>query len=225
MMEFNVKRRKIITSYFLLSFLTTVTAGCTIAVPIVTIREIVQTVKFVRRLLEITQNISKTTAKNINVSYQDLGKDLRNKNFSADTIAKMEKRYSYLSTNGQKLVISKDRTKQEATKLFALLETRANQNSTPELRDKMLHDIKDKKRTFEEKIKIVEEVLSQMNTSIKKYDDILGYMQVGNGINEIQQYIDNVDKVIAQSDVLNKEVETALNEGQKIIDGVEPRSL
>jgi hypothetical protein len=220
MIEFNSKRRKIITSYCCVSFFSTVVWGCTPASP-VTIYRILQAVKLLRQFLDITQKTSKTTAANLNFSYQDLGKDLRTRNFSTETISKMEKRHLYLATSARKLTSFKNKTKDAAKDLFSLLETRANQNSTPELKEKMLPDIRDKKQIFEDKIKIVEEALSEIDKSIKKYDDILGYMQVLSGTKDIQQYIDNVDKAIAQADVLNKEVQTALDEGDKIINQFE----
>jgi hypothetical protein len=215
MNKINTKRRKIVALFFSLSFFTTIVSGC--APQVVSIRMILNGILIVKNLLDNTQKLSKKTSNSVNVSYQDLGKDLRNKDFSTGVIAKMEERHSNMRRSSDTLALSINQTKEQASKLFSLLETRANQNSTASLKDKMLPDIQKNKKIFEEKIQIVDKALSELNGSIKKYDDILGYMQVGNGINEIGKYIEDVDKVILQANVLNKDVQIAIDEGRATI--------
>jgi hypothetical protein len=64
---------------------------------------------------------------------------------------------------------------------------------------------------------LAEEVLSNIEKSVKKYDDILGYIQVATGLAQIDQYIRDVDEVIVQAKALDREIQNALRENEAIV--------
>jgi hypothetical protein len=97
MFDLNVKRQKIIASFFCLSFSLVLMVSC-VAPVVITGARIAQQVETVLFLFDITQKISIAISNSVNTSYQDLGEQLRNKNFSLDVIETMEVRHSDLST-------------------------------------------------------------------------------------------------------------------------------
>jgi uncharacterized coiled-coil DUF342 family protein len=168
-------------------------------------------------LLVLSKQLSNDTVYATSVSYKELGKFLDKKSFHTENIQTMEQRYSSLSQASVELRSKVNQTNSEANQLFSLLQTRANQNSTPELKSKMISDINDKQKVFNEKMQIANEVVSKIEASVKKYDDILGYVQVATGLDQIDQYINDVDKVIVQASALNSEIQNALSANQTIV--------
>jgi hypothetical protein len=81
----------------------------------------------------------------------------------------------------------------------------------------MNSDIHEKQKLFKEKMKIAEEVLSNIEKSSKKYDDILGYIQVASGLAQIDQYIRDVGSVIVEARSLDREIQNALRENESIV--------
>ena len=215
MVEFSAKRRRIIMS-FGSSLLFVMLSSC-FPPKVITIKNITTAVETVALLLKVSRQISNDTVYSMNVSFEELSGFLREQNFSTDTIQRMEQRTISLSENASKLRSQLRQTNSEAEQLFSLLETRAKQNSTSNLKKQMLSDIRDKKKVFKAKMAIANEVLSKVEKSVQKYDDILGYIQVGTGINQIDQYIHDVDTVILQANALDTEIKNALNESYKII--------
>lgn len=209
-------RRMLVTSLLGFSVLPVVLSGCMVP-RVANIANIVDAIQIVKILLTESRKISNDTVYSVNVSYKELGKFLNDKNFSTAIVQKMEQRKFQLSQAASSLRSKLNQTNTAATELFALLETRASQNSTSELKDKMIAGINDKKRQFEEKLKIAGEVLTNVDKSVQKYDDILGYIQVGSGLNQVDQYINDVDTVIAEAQVLDREIQGALSESQRIV--------
>lgn len=215
MVNFSLKRREIIASYFGLSLFFAFVSGC---IPqVVSVANIITAVRNVKQLLKICRQLSNNNVYTLNVSYEELGTFLSDKNFSTDVVQKMEQRSAYLSQGSSELRSQINQTSSAANKLFSLLKTRANQNSTPKLKSKMLSNIGDKQKVFKEKMKIAEEVLSNIDKSVQKYDDLLGYMQVATGLEQIDQYISDVDEVIVQAKALDREIQNALSENEAIV--------
>lgn len=215
MVKFSAKRRRIIIS-FGSSLLLVMLSSC-FSAKVITIKNITTAVDAVALLLKVSRKMSNDTVYSMNVSFEELGGFLRDQDFSTDTIQRMEQRTIFLSENARKLRFQLQQTNSEAEQLFSLLETRAKQNSTSNLKKQMLSDIRDKKKVFKAKMAIANEVLSKVDKSVQKYDDILGYIQVGTGVNLIDNYINEVDTVVSQANILNNDIKNALNESSKII--------
>jgi hypothetical protein len=215
MNKYNLSRRGAIRSLFGLSFYLAFAVGCT--PQIVTISNILIAVRTVRQLLRISRQLSRNNVFALNASYRELGTYLKDKQFGTQTVQRMEQRSAYLTQGNNVLRTRINQTSTAANELFGLLQTRANQNSTPELKNKMLSDISERQKVFSEKMKVAEEVLSSIEKSSKKYDDILGYIQVATGLAQIDQYIRDVDDIIAKAKVLDYEIQKALRENEEIV--------
>ncbi|MBF2064559.1 MAG: hypothetical protein IGS39_09090 [Calothrix sp. C42_A2020_038] len=217
----NTKRQKIITSFFSLSFCFVLIVGC--AAPVITLAKITNAISTVITLIDVTEKTLNITSKLVNNSYQELGENIRsedfriNGKFSNATVEQMESRHSELSKKHKELDNSIVQTKKAANNLFSMLETRANQNTRPELKAKLLNDINLKEKTFEDKIKVAADASSKVKTSIQEYDNILSVFQIGIGLAQAQEYITKVDSVIAEYKLLDQEVKIALDEGRQAI--------
>jgi hypothetical protein len=222
MFNLNAKRQKIMASLFCLSFSFVLIVSCTTA-PVINLVNIVNAAGKVATLIDVTEKILELSSNLLNISYEDIGKNIRSEDFRANqkfsnyTIQKMEERHLELSKKQKELDDSIDETNGAAKELFSMLETRANQNSNSLLRGKQLHDISVKKEFFLEKIKVSENFSLKLKKSIKEYDNILNVFQVYVGLGKAQKYIETIDSVISQYKILNQEVQTALSEGRQVI--------
>jgi hypothetical protein len=174
----------------------------------------------VSKLLQAWSAVKKSSTKlsnEVDTSYQSLKTSIVGSSVSTDTILVMEQNKSNLSSQVTTLRTSVDNTKKNAGDLFSMLETRANENSSSELKNKMLSKIQDKRNKFSEKVKVAEEVLSKLEQSVKKYDDILGYLQVSSQLDKVDQYINDIDKVISEGAILNSNIQVAITDGTAII--------
>jgi PDZ domain len=222
MFEFTAKRQKIISSFFCLSLSLVLMVGC--IAPVVTVSRLAMQVESVISLIDFTYKMSIVVSNLVDNSYQDLGDKIKTKDFSVDAIESMETKYSNLSTEHNKLDSSLSKTKGAANELFSMLQTNADENSTPELKRKMLTDISVNRKAFDQKIAVAENVSSQITASIKKYKDILGFLQNKTALKDVDGYIETIDKTIANAKLLDRDVQTALVEGRQIIKQYEQTS-
>ncbi|MBW4615015.1 MAG: PDZ domain-containing protein [Desmonostoc vinosum HA7617-LM4] len=222
MFDLNAKRRKTIASLFSLSLAFVLVVSCT-ATPVINLAHIATKANTLVTLIDLTEKTFYIASKLVNISYGELKQNINNENFvvgkkfSNELIENMETRYSDLSTKHQELDNSIDKTNTAANDLFSTLETRANQNSRPDLQEKSLRGIHLNKKAFTEKIEVAENVSSKLKLSIKEYDNILNFLQVTTVLDASQKYITTVDSVISQYETLNQEVQAALNEGRQIV--------
>ena len=174
-------------------------------------------VKAVQALLLLSRQLSNENAHVLNVSFAEFG-DFRKKNdFSVKSIQVMEGRSAQLTQGGSALRQRLNETDSEANSLFSLLTNRAKENSDGGVRRNLLSDIRDKQKTFREKMKEARSVFSDMETSIQTYDDVLGAVQVKAGLGEIDKYISDVDEIIDQANVMNQDIQSALQRNQQVI--------
>jgi hypothetical protein len=215
-----VSRHTLMNSLFCLSFLFVITVGCTTPI---TLAKISSSAKEVVLLINASEKALYVVSNLVNASYEALGQDIRSENFktgnksSNKIIEKMEARHSELVAKHQELDNSLSATNTASNKLFSMLENRANQNSQDSLKKQLLRDISAKKEVFSEKIEVAEDASSKLKTAIKGYDDILGVLQVSEGLKESQKYIGAVESVTAQYELLEQEVQVALREGRQVI--------
>jgi PDZ domain len=222
MFEFTAKRQKIISSFFCLSLSLVLMVGC---IPqVVTLSRLATQFRTVMSLIDVTYQMSIVVSNLVDNSYQDLGDKIKTKDFSVDAVESMETKYLNLSTEHNKLDSSLSKTKGAANELFSMLQTNADENSTPELKSKMLTDISVNKKAFDQKIAVAENVSSQITASIKKYKDILGFLQNQTALKDVDGYIETINKTIANAKLLDRDVQTALVEGRQIIKQYEQTS-
>jgi hypothetical protein len=225
MINFNVKRQRTAASLFCFSLFLVITVSCASA-PVIGLARIVSAAQTVVTLMDVSEKALYVVSSLVNTSYETLGEDIQSENFRADNrlsndiIENMEARHLELDTKHRELDESLDRTNVAANDLFSMLETRANQNSRDSLREEQLQDISTKKETFSETIKVAEDFSSKLELSIKDYDNILNVFQVKVGLGEAQKYIETVDSVISQYELLEQDVQVAIHEGRQVIENI-----
>lgn len=197
--------------------------GCTPVSP-VTIATIIQSVRLANNSLVIFQKLSEESGNSVKKAYENLGVYLNKENLSTDTIKLMEDTHGKLKQNADRLHQSLNASENNAKTLFDLLEERANQNQTVDLKDAMIEDIDKKKDEFDEKLETAKKVLEKMDASIQKYDDILGFVQVKGGLEGINKYKNEIDQVIVEGTQLNQDIQVAVSQAIIIIDSVQSPS-
>jgi hypothetical protein len=222
MLNFN-KRQKTIASLFCLSLVPVIAVSC--GAPVINLARIASSRSKVVALIGVSEKALYLLTNLVNASYETLGEDIKSESlransefsFSNAVVEKMESRHLELATKHKELDNSLDETNAAASDLFSMLETRANQNSTDSLKEEQLRNIGAKEEIFSEKIEVAESVSSKLKVSIKQYDDILNFFQTTVVLNEAQKYIETVDSVVSQYQLLEQEVQVALHEGRQVI--------
>lgn len=188
---------------------------------VITFVRILNTVRPVISLLNSAKKASSEATMSVNTSFQNLSQYLANRKVNAEVIGSMEGSLTEMKIKADTLRNILNATRIHSETLFELLEARAKQNKTTSLKESMLIDIKAKKETFEEKIKVAKDMLKQIDNSIQKYDDILGYIQVNSALNNVDSYIQDINSVISQSGNLNTNIQAAIDEGLTIVNAIQ----
>ncbi len=130
----------------------------------------------------------------------------------------MEEQYAELDNRFSELQSNFNRAQSEASTLFRLLRSRADENTNPEFKQAMISQIGEKEDSFNLKIGVASQVLSRVEKSIQQYNDILGFAQVTVGLDAVNVYIEQVNSVLAESDSLSVDIEKAIEEASEIIE-------
>jgi hypothetical protein len=215
MMIEKLSRRKAIVTLFGLTLFTTLAAGSGGAPT--TILMIMNQYSTVIKLLEVADELSGLTLTSVDNAYQDLGAYLRENNFTTTVVTLMEKQHTELNSRFSQLKENLKEVESEASTLFELLKSRANENTTPNFKQTMLTNIREKENSFDSKIEDANQVLSQVGQSVQKYDDILGYAQVSTALDKVDSLNKDVSLILAKSNSLKTDIGGAIEEASKII--------
>jgi len=210
----------------LYGFLATATFSCpaTVVPTVITFARIAQQARPLVLLLQQTRTASEQATTVVNASYSDLSGYLKANDFDGEVIQAMEQSLYTMRSRADTLQYLLSLTEGQSEQLFQLLEARAEQNTTEVLRESMLEDIENKRVTFNGKMEIAENVLTQINSSIQKYDDILGYIQVSESLAGIDEQVSNINEIIQEGNQLNTEILTAIDDGLAIVSNIEEQA-
>lgn len=206
-----------ITATGLLGYITLAAGSGAAAAGPVTIAEIVQAYRAVRTMLVIVKAVSSLATASVDSAYSDLPIRLRTDRLSVSSIQEMENTYAVLRHNADSLRTALTGTENNADRFFGLLTRRAKENTTPDLRDSMLRDIEAKQDEFGERLGTAKRALEEVDRSVQKYNDILGYVQVKAGLETIDRYQDEIERIIEQARMLNVQVQAAITESESIV--------
>ena len=173
-------------------------------------------------VLQMAQRLSTETNDSITSSYVALGDLLRSRGMESAQLTKMESSLFIMNQKADSLEFYLGEAVDNGTELFKLLRIRANQNETESFQDEMLEAIEAKEEEYEEKLETANRVLEQIRTSIQKYDDILGYLQVS--CTTKQDYFDDINSVIADGTRLNREIQQAIQDGIAVVNSYQTES-
>lgn len=188
----------------------------------VTITQIVKHRQLLITLATQTMQASRESAQSIDAAFADLSLHLASSSLTTQTVMGMEEKNRELQARSAELHLRMSDTKTVAHQLFEMLEARAKENSTPDMRRQMLDDIGARRRIFNERIRTAEAAISRVAQSAKKYDDIVGYVQVQAGLQGIDQHIGQIDAIITEANALDQQIQTAIREGLIIIEPLTP---
>lgn len=217
---FGKKSRKIFALLLCFSISLVLVVSC--APPVITLAVLSGKARTVIALMNVTEKALYLTSDLVSASYTKLGEDIRSEDFanqkiSSQAIKTMEVRHSELLGKQKELDTSLSKTDNAANEFFNMLRTRANQNSKPDVKEKLLQDINLQKTAFNEKLKVADNAASNLKKSIQGYDDILGELQVRTGLGQVEKYIKTIESITAQYETLNRQVQVSLQEGRTLI--------
>jgi hypothetical protein len=161
---------------------------------------------------------STETSQSIDTAFEDLRTHLNSASLATETIEGMERKNAEIKQRAAVLQQTLDNTEQAARQWFDMLEVRAKQNQTPAFRQEMLSDISTSQRAFNERTRTARAAVRQINQSAQKYDDIVGYVQVKAGLAGIDQQLVRIDAIITEAAALDREIQTAITAGLRVID-------
>jgi hypothetical protein len=211
-----LNRRKAITTLFGLTLFAALAIGS--GPQVITVTQILNQVSTVIKLLELVDQASGLTLASVDNAYQDLGTYLRDNNFKTDVVISMEAQYAELNGRFSELKSKLNKAESEASNLFKLLRSKADENTNPEFKKTMISRISEKEDSFNIKIDDANQVLSKIGLSIQQYKDILGFAQVTVALKTVDVYIGQVNSVLAESDSLSTDIKQAIEEASAIIE-------
>lgn len=189
------------------------------ALPPVTIASIVRGVQLTQGFMKAAKLLSAATSNSLDDAYTELAERLRAGDLSAGSIQEMEATHARLRAEADTLGWTLASTRTSANELFEMLERRAKENSTPELQRLMISNINANQHLFDEQVGRAENAMTHINASIQKYDDILGFLQVSAGLDQVNRYISEIEAVLGQAEALDQEIQTAIDQGMEIVEG------
>ena len=161
---------------------------------------------------------SRESTQSIDSAFENLRAHLGTASLATETIEEMERTNANLKRRAAVLQQSLRDTEQTAKQWFDMLEIRAKQNQTPNLRREMLHDITTSQRAFNDRMRAARTGIQNINRSVQKYDDIVGYVQVKAGLAGIDQQLVRIDAIITEANALDSEIQVAIRDGLKAIE-------
>lgn len=162
----------------------------------------------------VNTKADETTA-DIESAYSQLKTFLDTKDLTDETIKKLEAHLESIKAKSDALLDSLEKSEDNGNELFAMLTSRAEENQT--YREKMVASIEKKEEEFESKIKAARKVMSKIEKSVQKYDDIVGFFQVNKALEGIDDYILEADLAIKSGNLLNEEIKGHINEGLSLV--------
>ena len=155
------------------------------------------------------------TTEDIESAYSQLKTFLDAKDLTDEAIKKLEAHLESIKAKSDALMDSLKTSEDTGNELFAMLTSRAEENQT--YREKMVASIEKKEEEFESKIKAARKVMSKIEKSVQKYDDIVGFFQVNKALEGIDDYILEADQAIKSGNLLNEEIKSHINEGLSLV--------
>lgn len=189
--------------------------------PPVSIDQISRASKNVVDWMDKAKASSQELADSIGKANKDLAQYLNANNLSNETIKKMENTKSSLKGKVDRLRNCANNIKSNSVLLFSLLKKRTEENKTPQLKERMSQNISLHEAELERVYQVLLDMVKGYDGSIQKYDDLLGYVQVNRGLVGIDQMIVELNNCIREAVSLNREISSAMNEGQQIVRSIQ----
>jgi hypothetical protein len=188
----------------------------------ITLERIMAAAQLVQHGLKLMQMLSGETTTSVTEGYTDLGQFLKDQKLSNARIIDMEKRHTDMQKKADRFSQALSETESNANTLFTLLEKRSKE-APEQVQDGLLTDVAQKKSAFTLKLSLARAALLKLDKSIKRYDEILAYLQVSAGKDGVDKYMRDIDDTVAQSTALNQQIQIAVRDGMVLVDQSEQR--
>jgi hypothetical protein len=185
---------------------------------VIKLADVISAASGVSKELAKAQKASQEATTEVSETFTDLGAFLKAKKMNDERVVAMEKRLAAMRRKTDRFSDSLKDAEGNAKTLFSLLEKRARGISNEQWRDNLLDEVTQKKSEFQLRLDRARNGVEKLNGSIKKYDDIVGYLQVKRGIAGVAQYMGDVEETVLKSAELNKEIQSAIADGLRIVD-------
>lgn len=188
--------------------------GCSEDVTVASINH--QKAELQQALRQLGVKASATSEETVS-AHEQLRDYLRAEELSDRKLQKLEQRLDRVTSAYQDLQAQLDDAEGEGDALFSLLETRAKENRTRKFRKELLRKIDEKQNLLEDRLEAAEDVMETLGDSVQKYDDIVGYLQVNQGLDGVEGILADVQKAMDNSAGIDAEIQRHIDEGMEVI--------
>jgi hypothetical protein len=190
--------------------------GCTRAV-VTNSKAIVEMATAVLALLQEVRALSEVNAKTVQVEYAGLATTLKGGTVSSPEIQHMERTLASFRSQSGELKAKLSATTSKAHEFFDMLEKRTKESQSTDLRATALARIEAKRLELDQRLERANAAVAKLDAPIQKYDDILNYVQVNQGLGTLDTQLAEIDRVASDAARLSVEVNTAVAEGLVIV--------
>lgn len=203
--------------YSLCVLISLLIVGCAEDVTITSINE--QKTELRRALTRLGDQASNSNQETIS-AYEQLRDFLREEKLSDRRLRSLEQRLERVTRSYESLQSQLSDTEEAGEDLFSMLEERAKENRTRKFRKQLLNKIDENQDLLEERLEDAEEVMKTLGQSVQKYDDIVGYLQVNQGLGGVSGILDDVQRVMDDSADIDVQIRKHIEEGMQVVESL-----
>lgn len=196
--------------------LASVVAACNVAT-VVSLERLLAAAASAVTVLQALQQLMNASSSEMGSALAELRPEVAGGQVGDLRLKSMERRLAHMREGASQLEAQFKVSSKAIAEYLDLLETRAKQNKTPELKEQLLKDIDAQRTALDERLARARKAFERLEGAIQKYDDILGFLQVHRGLNEVRERLGTIDQTIVEAQQLNRDVDTAVREGIEII--------
>ncbi len=208
-------RRSIVVGFFAAGAMHAL-GGCTRAVVTNSVA-IVEMATSVLALLKEVRALSEVNAKTVQVEYAGLSTTLKSGEVGSPEIQHMERTLARFRSQSGELKAKLSATTSKAHEFFDMLEKRTKESQSADLRATALARIEGKRLELDKRLEAANTAVGKLDAPIQKYDDILNYVQVNQGLGTLDAQLAEIDRVATDAARLSVEVNLAVAEGLVIV--------
>lgn len=210
--------------YIGLSIPVVVVVGCN-APAVITAERILSAAANAITALQFLQQLTSKSSSSVSFALRDARPEIAKSRIPPATLTGMEGRLQEMRGGYKVLDNQLSVARKAITAYLDMLETRTKQSQTKELRSRSLEQIGQRRHALDARLETASSALERLKSAIQKYDDVLNYLQVREGLQEVDAQLVVVDQTIAEARALTAQVDKAVAEGIEIIGSMAPNAV
>lgn len=148
-----------------------------------------------RESINATSKASKNAFNDVSKSFKKLSEYLENNQLSDKDLKRMESMLVDLNKKREKFNSSLANAKDSGNEFIDILKRRANENSEKEMRKNMLSLISAREEAFDKVISNTKSQIKELDKSIQRFDNIVGYLQINAGLKGIDSITNQIEEL------------------------------